>query len=925
MRLFATLTFVLLYLFPSVVNAAVCDAEGYTVVYTNGVLTDESKARQDNDRFRDKFEQYTGRRDVKFELAHNPSHIAGLGDWIKSVEQAYRGSSDRLVTDYDLETLLRQIHSEVNTQKILLVGHSQGSFYTNALYQYLTTYGGMLPSSVTVYNIAAPASFVAGGGEYLTSSNDKLINQVRELAFAWNAGAPLPANIAIPLTQSEAAKQLGGHGFAEVYLAGAPARIVSAVSSGLTRLGTGTDPEGDGCFILPSESLSYRAKSMAFGLIDPTVATGAQGISLAYQGVARAVDTAARFAETGLVYAETIIREAAKAVAEVMTSPQEQGAAVAQAKPTIPTVQPPVASVPVVSVPKNVLAQPEQPKVLFPVVPPAPSFEPPKVSPQTPKSLWLPITPGFGGGALEERAQVDQEVVVEEESEVIPSPVILTPAEGSVFATMNVTISGTTTPGYTVLLSYVPASSSASTTLSVTPDGSGAWSVALALNEGGVSVAASAAHSGSYSASTSRSFVTDTASPAAPVFSVTECTASLSLSFCLSATTTAHLSWSAIAGATYYALSVDDALVATTTELYASLELVDRLTSSVNVAAYDAAGNSATSTAQNVVVYTHPVSIHEVAWAGTDDSADDEWIELRNHSPYAIDLSRLTLLAVGGGTYIPLSGLLSIPDVAPDSGLLLLERREEATNAAAHLINAFSPLSDTGEELHLEWVSSLGTSTIDQTPAVATCSGWCAGSAASTTAFTVAGATGVKKVSMERVRDSTDGALAASWVSNDTYVRTQATPPEDASGNHIYGTPRQYNSDQLPVAGWYCGSSLASILPDSTYTPSNLTCTYLSSFIDTTVDRYGDLYYGTVGSSTLVSSHVLSTSIKSIQTENPLPAGDFGEPYFIAIYEDRTTPTTDVVNFQDFFTIGSSSPPHSNYRVIPWTYGLPPF
>jgi len=71
----------------------------------------------------------------------------------------------------------------------------------------------------------------------------------------------------------------------------------------------------------------------------------------------------------------------------------------------------------------------------------------------------------------------------------------------------------------------------------------------------------------------------------------------------------------------------------------------------------------------------------------------------------------------------------------------------------------------------------------------------------------------------------------------------------------------------------------------------------------------------------VVSSHALSASIKSIKVENTLPEPYHLERYFIAIYEDRTSPATDVANFQGYFTTGSSTPPHSNYRVIPWVYG----
>lgn len=922
--LLSFLTFFLF--FPLYVEANSCSTTGYTVLYVNGVLSSKEGADQDRDFLKKTFINILSRSDVDFKLAYNASHFGGIGDWIKSIQQAYQGSGS-FVDDYDFQTLLKQIHREVNTEKILLVGHSQGSFYTNALYQYLTTYGGMSPSSVAVYNIATPASYVAGSGGYLTSSNDKLINQVRSLAYSLGANPPLPANITLPLTQAEEAKQFGGHEFAEAYLSGAPARIVSDVSGSLARLGSGTPVESDGCFILPEESLSYRVKTVALGLVDPVVSSGVQGVTLAYQGVVTASNMLAQLAESSLVYADVALRGVFKSLTERL-SPQNQGAAVSQAIPGL-SQNNAVSEVPVAITPQAQKApsiQPIQQKELVPLVPPTVPIKPPTMVIPTPKIL-TPISPGFGGGSLKETAAQE---ISSDGGFSVASPLILSPTQGTVYATTSVTVSGTTTPGYTVLLSYIPASSSASTTLTIISDGSGAWSRNISLNEGSIFIEASTNGTEGHSASTTRSFVTDTTPPAAATFSIAECSISLSVSFCLSATTTAHVSWSAVAGASHYALVVDGVRISTSTSTSLSVNatLVDQATTSVQIVTYDGAGNAATSSSQDVATFVQPVLINEIAWAGTDAQADDEWIEFKNRSPYIIDLSRLALLA-RSGTYIPLDSylfplddLLSNPS---DRDIFLLERREEVTSTSSDMVYSFDLLSDSGEELLLEWGSSLGTSTLDQTPKVATCSGWCAGSAASTTAFTAGGATSTNRVSMERATDALDGTLASSWVSNDTYVRAQASPPLDAGSGYVYGTPGQENSSQYPVAGWYCGTA-SPVEPDDTYRPGeNPTCTYLSSFINTSVARYGDLYYGTVGSSTLVSGRSLSSAIKSTHAESSLPSTEYREPYFVAIYENRTTPSTDVMNFRDYFTIGSSSPPHSNYRTIPWIYGPAPF
>ncbi|MFA7310048.1 MAG: hypothetical protein WC050_04040, partial [Candidatus Paceibacterota bacterium] len=47
------------------------------------------------------------------------------------------------------------------------------------MYNYLVDHG-VPKKSIAVYNVATPESFVSGGGGYLTSTNDKVINDVRD-------------------------------------------------------------------------------------------------------------------------------------------------------------------------------------------------------------------------------------------------------------------------------------------------------------------------------------------------------------------------------------------------------------------------------------------------------------------------------------------------------------------------------------------------------------------------------------------------------------------------------------------------------------------------------------------------------------------------------------------------------------------------
>src|SRR3989344_2171403 len=278
--------FIILFLLPTI-TLAVCSSDGYTVVYVNGILTTEQQTKIDLSIFQKVFENNSTIGGVSFYTGYNESHIGGAGDIIESASQFFNSP----VSNYDRDTILLQIHPQVTTRKILLVGHSQGTFYTNELYNYLTLHGA-LAESIAVYNVAAPASFVAGDGVYLTSQNDKVINAVREAASKIKAKQPLPANIDIPLTSQEAADSFGGHSFSGVYLANASPRIVFEIGNTLNKLAA---PESKnaidtGCFIPPPKDFSYRAQQVIFAFADPI----ASGAVLAGGASMKALATAAR-------------------------------------------------------------------------------------------------------------------------------------------------------------------------------------------------------------------------------------------------------------------------------------------------------------------------------------------------------------------------------------------------------------------------------------------------------------------------------------------------------------------------------------------------------------------------------------------------------------------------------------------------------
>jgi len=88
--------------------------------------------------------------------------------------------------------------------------------------------------------------------------------------------------------------------------------------------------------------------------------------------------------------------------------------------------------------------------------------------------------------------------------------------------------------------------------------------------------------------------------------------------------------------------------------------------------------------------------ISEVAWAGTQASANDEWVELYNPNDVPITLDGWQLVAADGRPTIALRGTI------PARGFFLLERTDDTTVAdvPADLLYTGS-LSNTGETLYL--------------------------------------------------------------------------------------------------------------------------------------------------------------------------------------------------------------------------------
>ena len=132
-------TLIFAFLFPNLVFASGCSKTGYTIETINGIFTNIDGAIQNRDKLQRKLLPTFNSQPLTVDYLLNPSHLAGLGDLIDAAYQKY--FDERAVNDYDLTEMLRDSSAKVKTQKLLLVGHSQGNFYANGIYGTIAGHG----------------------------------------------------------------------------------------------------------------------------------------------------------------------------------------------------------------------------------------------------------------------------------------------------------------------------------------------------------------------------------------------------------------------------------------------------------------------------------------------------------------------------------------------------------------------------------------------------------------------------------------------------------------------------------------------------------------------------------------------------------------------------------------------------------------
>lgn len=165
------------------------------------------------------------------------------------------------------------------------------------------------------------------------------------------------------------------------------------------------------------------------------------------------------------------------------------------------------------------------------------------------------------------------------------------------------------------------------------------------------------------------------------------------------------------------------------------------------------------------------VVINEVAWAGSTDASNDEWIELYNTTAVAVALDGWKLQDDGVEVYTFPAGAT----IAPHGYILIEDSETVVSNVTADFIYNMS-LANTGDALVLKDAGGVVMDTVNGTGGA-----WYAGSS---TSF----------ATMERI-DALSGDVAANFTSS-----TGGSGALASAGSAILGTPRTLNSVSSPAA-----------------------------------------------------------------------------------------------------------------------------
>lgn len=181
------------------------------------------------------------------------------------------------------------------------------------------------------------------------------------------------------------------------------------------------------------------------------------------------------------------------------------------------------------------------------------------------------------------------------------------------------------------------------------------------------------------------------------------------------------------------------------------------------------------------------VIISEIAWSGTADNPDHEWIELYNRTDAAIDIGNWSMTGIvdGNSTTFSASDIDGyLTKVIPPHGYLIYGDAPDIfqTGATVHIWDSSMDLDDAiPYQLVLYDGPDTSSNIVDR--ANDNSGSWCAG-------------TSTSHESMERVDLFAQGDNCLNWATNSVNV----PDVKDKGGNSVNGTPGMVNSERIVLS-----------------------------------------------------------------------------------------------------------------------------
>jgi hypothetical protein len=243
-----------------------CSPSGYTVATINGINTTDTESADNMDALASALGPTYADQNIDYEYLYNPTHTAALGDIVDTI----RAGMFNQTNTYDLKSILTDASQKIQTQKVLLVGHSEGNFYVNGAYHALADQSGGVPAhSLAVFAIATPADTVAGVAQgkenqnnYITSDTDVVVN-----TFTKRFMKVLPPTTHIALHSGD---DIFGHSLSDVYLRYKSDLIVSKLQALLAHLQSNTTQNSrKQCIASPTLTAWDTTQKIAYAITDP--------------------------------------------------------------------------------------------------------------------------------------------------------------------------------------------------------------------------------------------------------------------------------------------------------------------------------------------------------------------------------------------------------------------------------------------------------------------------------------------------------------------------------------------------------------------------------------------------------------------------------------------------------------------------------